>query len=90
MTSQAEAVLERARYLLDRGRTEKARQVLAEAIGQGFDGAPLRSLLGLVLHQLGDLTGCAQQLREAVRLAPADGAAEFALASISFRLRDEA
>jgi len=29
MTSQAEAVLERARYLLDRGRTEKARQVLA-------------------------------------------------------------
>jgi len=60
MTSQAEAVLERARYLLDRGRTEKARQVLAEAIGQGFDGAPLRSLLGLVLHQLGDLTGCAQ------------------------------
>jgi len=64
--------------------------VLAGAIAGGQDGAPLRSLLGLVLHQLGDLSGCERELREAVRLAPGDGAAEFALASICYRLGNEA
>lgn len=92
MTSDADAaaVLDRARYLLDRGRTDKARRVLDEAIAAGLDGAPLRSLLGLVLHQLGDLSGCERELHQAVRLAPGDGPAEFALASISFRLGHEA
>ena len=56
MTSGMDGVLDRARYLLDRGRTDKARQVLAEAIANGLDGPPLRSLLGLVLHQLGDFS----------------------------------
>ncbi|HET7085624.1 MAG TPA: putative 2OG-Fe(II) oxygenase [Rhizomicrobium sp.] len=96
MMSSAEtsAVLDRARYLLDRGRIDKARAVLEEAIAQGVtqgvDSAPLRSLLGLVLHQLGDLYGCEQQLRVAVTLAPDDGAAEFALASVLNRLGKEA
>lgn len=83
-------VLDRARYLLDRGRTGKAREVLVEAIASGLDDAPLRSLLGLVLHQLGDLSGCERELRQAVRLAPGDGAAEFAHASICNRLGNEA
>jgi len=82
--------LNRARYLLDQGRTGEARQVLAEAIANGLDGAPVRSLLGLVHHQLGDLSGCERELRQAVRLAPEDGAAEFALASICYRLGNEA
>jgi len=90
MTSGMDGVLDRARYLLDRGRTDKARQVLAEAIANGLDGPPLRSLLGLVLHQLGDFSGSERELRQAVRLAPGDGAAEFALASICFRLGNEA
>ena len=34
--------LNRARYLLDQGRTGEARQVLAEAIANGLDGAPVR------------------------------------------------
>jgi tetratricopeptide (TPR) repeat protein len=91
MTTQPDpaGILDRARYLLDRGRPEKARQVLAEAIANGLDGAPVRSLLGLVLHQLGDLPGCERELRQAVHLAPGDGAAEFALASINFRLGNE-
>ena len=79
-----------ARSLLERGRPAEARDLLAGALAKGTDGAPLRSLMGLVLHQLGDLTGCARELQEAVRLAPADGPAEFALASISFRLGLEA
>lgn len=83
-------VLDRARYLLDRGRTGKAREVLAEAIAQGLEDASLHSLLGLVLHQLGDLSGCERELRQAVRLAPGDGAAEFAHASICNRLGKEA
>ena len=92
MTSgnQAAAILDKAGYLLDRGQTGAARQVLVQAIADGWDGAPLRSLLGLVLHQLGDLSGCERELREAVRLAPGDGAAEFALASVCFRLGQEA
>src|SRR5689334_22405265 len=92
MTSTADAtgVLDRANALLGRGRAEEARRVLADAIASGLDGAPLRSLLGLVLHQLGDLTGCERELRQAVRLAPKDGAAEFALASVCFRLGKEA
>jgi Flp pilus assembly protein TadD len=88
MASSKDA-LDRAGYLLDRGRPGEARQVLAEAIAGGLDAAPLHSLLGLVLHQLGDFSGCARELREAVRLAPQDGAAEFALASICFRLGQE-
>jgi len=79
-----------ARLLLEQGRGGEARDVLAGAIAGGQDGAPLRSLLGLVLHQLGDLSGCERELREAVRLAPGDGAAEFALASICYRLGNEA
>ena len=89
MTPEAEAVLDRARHLLDRGQPGQAREVLTQAIAQGAEGAPLRSLLGLVLHQLGDLSGCEQQLREAVRLAPEEGPAEFALASICYRLGQE-
>src|SRR6187399_1721480 len=90
MTSGAETILDRARYLLDRGQSGEARKVLDQAIAEGWDGAPLRSLLGLVLHQLGDLPGCERELRQAVRLAPGDGAAEFALASICNRLGKEA
>src|SRR3954469_8343340 len=92
MTSSAdtESVLDRARTLLERGQPDQAREVLVEAIAQDMDGAPLRSLLGLVLHRLGDLSGCEQHLRQAVRLAPDDGPAEFALASICYRLGKEA
>jgi Flp pilus assembly protein TadD len=79
-----------ARFLLDRGRSGEAREVLAQAIAGGLDAAPLRSLMGLILHQLGDLAGCARELRHAVRLAPDDGAAQFALAAICHRLGDEA
>jgi tetratricopeptide (TPR) repeat protein len=82
--------LRRARLLLDQGRSGEARNVLAEAIAGGLDGAHIRSLMGLILHQLGDLPGCERELRHAVRLAPGDGAAEFALASITYRLGDEA
>jgi len=83
-------VLDKARYLLDRGRPDDARRLLTDAIAGGVDGAPLRNLLGLVLHQLGDMPGCERELRQAVRLAPDDGAAEFALASVCFRLGNEA
>jgi len=79
-----------ARLLLEQGRGSEARALLVEAIAGGRDGAPIRSLLGLVLHQLGDLAGCERELRQAVRLAPGDGPAEFALASICNRLRHEA
>jgi Flp pilus assembly protein TadD len=79
-----------ARLLLEQGRGSEARAVLAEAIAEGRDGAPIRSLLGLVLHQLGDFSGCERELRQAVRLAPSDGPAEFALASICNRLGREA
>ena len=79
-----------ARLLLEQGRADEAREVLAGAIASGRDGAPVRSLLGLVLHQLGDLSGCERELRQAVRLAPGDGPAEFALASICYRLGHEA
>jgi len=82
-------ILQTARYLLEQGRAVEARQMLSEALTRGVDGAPLRSLLGLVLHQLGDLSGCERELRQAVRLAPRDGAAEFALASICNRLGKE-
>ena len=78
--------MDQARYLLDRGQTVDARTILNQALAAGQDGAPLRSLLGLVLHQLGDLTGCERELRRAVELAPGDGAAQFALASICNRL----
>jgi Flp pilus assembly protein TadD len=79
-----------ARLLLDQGRPLEARQVLADAIAAGQDGAPLRNLMGLVLHQLGDLAGAERELRQAVHLAPHDGGAEFALASILNRLGKEA
>jgi tetratricopeptide (TPR) repeat protein len=88
--SHAADPLSIARFLLERGRSSEARDVLAQAIAGGQDGAQIRSLMGLILHQLGDLRGCERELRHAVRLAPGDGAAEFALASISFRLGDEA
>lgn len=81
--------LNQARALLERGRAGEARDVLAAAMAGGLDGAPVRSLMGFILHQLGDIPGCARELKEAVRLAPDDGAAQFALASISFRLGDE-
>lgn len=84
------APLNLARLLLDQGRTLEAREVLAGAIASGQDSAPVRNLLGLVLHQLGDLEGCARELREAVRLSPRDPAAQFALASVAHHLgRDE-
>ena len=86
MWRNAETALDQARYLLDHGQAIDARTILNQALAAGQDGAPLRSLLGLVLHQLGDLTGCEQQLRRAVELAPGDGAAQFALASICNRL----
>jgi Flp pilus assembly protein TadD len=81
--------LAKARHLLEHGRAAEARDVLLRAIAGGMDGAPIRSLLGLILHALADFSGCARELREAVRLNPDDGAAEFALASILFRLGDE-
>ena len=55
----------------------------------GQDGAPLHSLLGLVLHQLGDLAGLSPRTAPGGRLAPQDGAAQFALASIALRLGEE-
>ena len=84
--SHAADPLSIARFLLERGRSSEARDILVQAIAGGLEGAPIRSLLGLVLHQLGDLGGCERELRQAVRLAPGDGAAQFAFASISFRL----
>ena len=90
MWHSAETALDQARYLLDRGQVVDARNILNQALAAGQDGAPLRSLLGLVLHQLGDLTGCEGELRRAVELAPGDGAAQFALASICNRLGKDA
>lgn len=81
--------LSTAQFLLQSGRVLEARDVLAGAIAAGQGGAPAHSLLGLVLHQLGDLKACHHHLRQAVRLAPNDGAAQFALASIAMRLGEE-
>src|SRR5471030_929251 len=78
-----------AQFLLQSGRATEARDVLAGAIAGAQGGAPLHSLLGMVLHQLGDLPGCHRELRQAVRLAPQDGGAQFALASIALRLGEE-
>ena len=82
--------LAHARLLLNSGCTGEARDVLATAMAAGLDNAAAHSLLGLILHQLGDLSGCERELRQAVRLAPDDGAAEFALASTAWRLGKEA
>ena len=79
-----------ARSLLERGRSGEACDLLLQAMAGGLEGPQVRSLMGFILHQQGDLTGCERELRHAVRLAPDDGAAEFALASISFRLGNEA
>src|SRR5215475_6899833 len=79
-----------ARFLLGQGRGQEAREVLARAMAGGLDSAPAHSLMGLILHQLGDFPGCERALRQAVRLAPDDGGAEFALASIAYRLGQEA
>jgi tetratricopeptide (TPR) repeat protein len=81
-----------ARLLLEQGRTREAHAALAPMIAAGHEGASARSLMGLVLYQMGDLSGSAHELRRAVQLAPEDGAAEFALASLSNRLgnREEA
>src|SRR5262245_58423900 len=81
--------LSHARLLLERGLAAEARDVLDQAIADGLDGAPVHSLMGFILHQLGDLAGCEHELRQAVHLAPDDGAAEFALASILNRLGKE-
>lgn len=78
-----------ARSLLEHGRSGEARDLLLQAMAGGLEGAQVRSLMGFILHQQGDLTGCERELRHAVCLAPNDGAAEFALASISFRLGNE-
>src|SRR5579864_5047164 len=78
-----------ARFLLEQGRGREARDLLADAIAGGLDIAPAHSLMGLIQHQLGDFPGCERALRQAVRLAPDDGGAEFALASISYRLGKE-
>jgi tetratricopeptide (TPR) repeat protein len=82
--------LSEARFLLDRGRALEARDLLVAAFARGLESAPAHSLMGLILHQLGDFPGCERELRQAVRLAPDDGAAEFALASICWRLGKEA
>jgi len=79
-----------AKFLLDQGRIIEARALLSQTIADGGDSAPIRNLLGFVLLQLGDLGGCERELRRAVQLAPEDGAAEFALASICYRLGHEA
>lgn len=81
--------LSHARSLLERGRSAQARDALAQTMAEGLEGAPVHSLMGFILHQLGDLAGCERELRQAVRLAPEDGAAEFALASILNRLGKE-
>jgi len=81
--------LNQARDLLERGHPVVAREVLMAAMDKGLDGAPVRSLMGFILHQLGDVSGCARELEEAVRLAPDDGAAHFALASIRFKLGED-
>jgi len=75
-----------ARYLLNQGRTLEARDVLTRAIAAGPESAATHNLMGLILHQLGDLAGCARELGEAVRLEPRDGAAQFAFASVCNRL----
>ena len=54
--------LRHARDLMERGRSAQARDVLAQAIAEGLDGAPVRSLMGFILHQLGDLQGCEREL----------------------------
>jgi Tfp pilus assembly protein PilF len=82
--------LSHTKLLLERGQAAKAREVLDKGIADGLSGAPVHSLMGFILHQLGDLAGCERELRQAVRLAPQDGAAEFALASILNRLGKEA
>lgn len=87
--SHAADPLSHARLLLERGQAAQARDVLVQAMAAGLEGAPVHSLMGFVLHQLGDLAGCERELRQAVRLAPDDGAAEFALASILNRLGKE-
>ena len=81
--------LSTAQFLLQSDRVPEARDVLTRAIAGGQGGAPAHSLLGLVLHQLGDLQGCHRELRQAVKLAPQDGAAQFALASIAAALGEE-
>ena len=81
--------LSEARFLLDRGRLLEARDLLATALARGLETAAACSLMGLILHQLGDFSGCEQELRRVVRLAPQDAAAEFALASICWRLGKE-
>jgi Flp pilus assembly protein TadD len=78
-----------AQFLLQNGRAAQARDLLIQAIANGKGGAPAHSLLGLVLHQLGDLPGCLRELRQAVKLAPQDGAAQFALGSIAAALGEE-
>lgn len=87
--SHAADPLSHARLLLERGQSAQARDILAQGIAAGLKGAPVHSLMGFILHQLGDLSGCETELRQAVRLAPEDGAAEFALASILNRLGKE-
>ena len=82
--------LSKARFLLDRGRAGEARDLLAQAIASGIGGAHVHGLMGLILQQLGDLSGCEREVRHAVRLAPDDSAAQFALASISHRLGNDA
>jgi Flp pilus assembly protein TadD len=67
--SSATDALSKARFLLERGSSREARDVLAAAIAGGLDGAPVRSLMGLILHQLGDFPSCERELRQAVRLA---------------------
>ena len=79
-----------SRLLLEQGRAHDALALLQDVSAAGLAGAPVHSLMAMVLHQLGDFPGCAQNLREAARLAPGDGAAEFALASICNKLGEEA
>ena len=79
-----------SRLLLEQGRAHDALALQQDVSAAGLAGAPVHSLMAMVLHQLGDFPGCAQNLREAARLAPGDGAAEFALASICNKLGEEA
>lgn len=90
MRRRIDDILAKARSLSDQDRSAEARDLLCQAIKEGLDSAQIRNLMGFVLHQLGDFRGCERELRQAVQMAPQDGAAEFALAAINYRLGEEA
>ena len=66
--------------LFREGRHREAQAVLAPALAAGLEIAEAHQMMGMILHSLGDLAGCEQALRAAVRLAPADEVAVQTLA----------